>query len=147
MINNHEKISRKWQEALSRNGGRITLPRQIILEVIAASQRPLTPQEVHKQAVNHLSSIGLVTVYRTIDKLVELGLIDRVHHSDQCQTVFRGTPGHQHLMICEACGRSEYFDGLKMEREFQKTAHKLGYIITGHWLQLNGLCPKCQKGK
>ena len=146
MGTNQQKISEKWQEALSRNGGRITLPRQIILEVIAASQRPLSPQEVHAQAVKRLPSIGLVTVYRTIDKLVDLGLVDRVHHSDQCQTVFRGTPGHQHLLVCEACGQSVYFDGLEMEWEFQKTAHKLGYTITGHWLQLNGLCPNCQKG-
>ena len=72
MGTNQQKISEKWQEALSRNGGRITLPRQIILEVIAASQRPLSPQEVHAQAVKRLPSIGLVTVYRTIDKLVDL---------------------------------------------------------------------------
>jgi len=145
MIANQQKISQKWQEALSRNGGRITLPRRIILEVIAVSQRPLTPQEVHSQAVKHLPSVGLVTVYRTIDKLVELGLVERVHHSDQCQTVFRGTPGHQHLLICEDCGRSVYFDGLEIEKEFQKTALQLGYTVSGHWLQLTGLCPNCQK--
>lgn len=142
-----QKITHQWLEALSRNGGRITLPRQIILDVIAVSQRPLTPQEVHAQAVKRLPSIGLVTVYRTIDKLVELGLVDRVHHSDQCQTVFRGSPGHQHLLVCEACGQSVYFNGLEIEKEFKKVAQSFGYTVSDHWLQLSGLCPDCQKRK
>ncbi len=138
-------LSQNWQKELSRAGSRITHPRQVILNVIASSQRPLAPQEVHELAKKQLPHIGLVTVYRTIEKLEELGLIDRVHYSDQCQTVFRGTSSHQHLLICTECGQSVYFDGLEIEKEFQKTANDHGYKISGHWLQLFGLCPKCQK--
>lgn len=141
------KISQAWQHEFILSGGRITRPRQVILGVISGSQRPLTPQEVHEQAQAQLPQIGLVTVYRTIEKLEELGLVNRVHHSDHCQTVFRSTPSHQHLLICTECGQSVYFDGLEIEKEFQKTGENLGYAVTGHWLQLSGLCSGCQKRK
>ena len=144
---NQAKVSQSWQRELSRSGGRITRPRQVILDIIAGSQRPLTPQEVHEGARERLPQIGLVTVYRTIEKLEDLGLVNRVHHSDQCQTVFRSTPSHQHLLICTECGQSVYFDGLEIEKEFQKTGEDLGYTVTGHWLQLSGKCPDCRKGK
>lgn len=141
-----EKTTYKiWEAALSRSGARITHPRRVILKIIAESRRPLTPQEIYGLAKKRSSGIGLVTVYRTIEKLEALGLVDRVHHSDQCQTVFRSTCGHQHLLICTGCGQSVYFEGLEIEKEFQKTAQALGYQISGHWLQLSGLCPNCQK--
>jgi Fe2+ or Zn2+ uptake regulation protein len=142
---NQTKVSQTWQNELTRSGGRLTRPRQVILDVIADSQRPLTPQEVYEQAQKRLPHVGLVTVYRTIEKLEELGLVNRVHHSDHCQTVFRSTPSHQHLLICTECGQSVYFDGLEIEKEFQKTGETLGYTVTGHWLQLSGMCPNCRK--
>jgi len=143
---NQTKVSQIWEHELTRSGGRITRPRQVILNVIASSQRPLTPQEVYEASREQLPHIGLVTVYRTIEKLEALGLVNRVHHSDQCQTVFRSTPSHQHLLICTECGQSVYFDGLEIENEFQKTGETLGYTVTGHWLQLSGMCQDCQKG-
>ena len=139
------KTTDNWESELSHCGYRITQPRHTILEIIAASGRPLTPMEIFDQARTVLPNIGLVTVYRTVEKLEELKLIDRVHHLGQCQTVFRGTRGHQHLLVCTECGRSAYFDGLEAEEQFSAIGKNHGYQITGHWLQLSGLCPDCQK--
>ncbi|MDP2966759.1 MAG: Fur family transcriptional regulator [Pelolinea sp.] len=135
----------KWENELSRSGCRITRPRRVILNIIAASSRPLTPMEIFDQARAVTPNIGLVTVYRTVEKLEGLKLIDRVHHLGQCQTVFRGTRGHQHLLVCTECGRSAYFDGLEAEKQFTTIGNSHGYKITGHWLQLSGLCQECQK--
>jgi Fur family transcriptional regulator, ferric uptake regulator len=134
-----------WQKELSRKGYRITRPRKVILDIIAASNRPLTPMDIFYQARAVMQNIGLVTVYRTVEKLEELKLIDRIHHHGQCQTVFRGTHGHQHLLVCTSCGQSAYFDGLKAEEQFSSIGDNYGYKVTGHWLQLSGLCPQCQK--
>lgn len=89
-------------------------------------------------------STGLVTVYRTIDKLSELKLVERVHQSDRCQTIFRGTQSHRHLLVCTGCGESAYFDGLDVEEKFTDIGNTLGYQVTHHWLQLEGLCHNCQ---
>jgi Fur family ferric uptake transcriptional regulator len=133
-----------WETELTQSGYRITQPRHTILKIISASSRPLTPMEIFNQARLVTPTIGLVTVYRTVEKLEELKLIDRVHHHSQCQTVFRGTRGHQHLLICTECGSSAYFDGLKAEEQFSAIGNSYGYRVTGHWLQLSGLCQMCQ---
>ena len=134
-----------WEEALSRSGCRLTQPRRAILRVIAGSSRPLTPVEIFDQARVFNPSIGLVTVYRTIDRLAELHLVERVHLSDSCQTIFRGTQEHRHLLVCSSCGDSAYFDGLDIEEKFSDIGQSLGYHVTHHWLQLEGLCRNCQE--
>jgi len=146
-MRNHKskKIMQEWEDRLSDHGYRVTSPRRVILDILAESCRPLTPLEVYDRAREKSPKIGLVTIYRTIEKMEELHLIDRVHDHSQCQTVFRATHGHQHLLICSDCGLSAYFDGLEMEDQFEGIGQSYGFQVTGHWLQLNGVCPDCQK--
>ncbi len=59
--------------------------------------------------------MGLVTVYRTVEKLEELGLVQRVHQPSGCQSFIAAAVGHQHLLICQSCGKVVFFDG-KMRR-------------------------------
>jgi Fe2+ or Zn2+ uptake regulation protein len=139
------KTAKSWESELSQSGYRITRPREVILDIIAASSRPITPMEIFNQARSVMPNIGLVTVYRTVEKLEELKLVDRVHHLGQCQTVFRGTQGHQHLLVCTECGSSAYFNGLESEKQFNDIGKSHGYRITSHLLQLSGLCSECQK--
>ena len=138
-------ISKDWENQLSQEGYRITKPRRAILDIVAESPRPLTPLEIYDMARKSNPGIGLVTVYRTIEKLEELGLVKHVHHLGECQTVFRCSSEHQHLLICTECGRSRYFDGLDVEAAFEQIGQQFGYHVTGHWLQLAGLCQDCQK--
>ena len=105
----NSKTANRWENQLSQSGCRITRQRRVILDILAASSRPVTPMEIFDQARAVMPNIGLVTVYRTVEKLEELKLIDRVHHLGQCQTVFRGTYGHQHLLVCTRCGHVSWF--------------------------------------
>ncbi|BBB49797.1 Fur family transcriptional regulator [Pelolinea submarina] len=142
---NRTSLSQKWENQLSQAGYRITQPRRAILDIIAETERPLTPVEIFDLAGAQSAGIGLVTVYRTIEKLEELHLVEHVHHLGDCQTVFRCSEQHQHLLICTKCGSSYYFDGLEVEEQFNQIGKKFGYRITEHWLQLAGLCEECQK--
>ncbi len=145
--NTSNTLSQKWENLLSQAGYRITQPRRAILDIIAESSRPLTPVEIYDKARMQYAGIGLVTVYRTIEKLEELHLVDHVHHLGECQTVFRSSERHQHLLVCTNCGCSRYFDGLEVEDQFNQIGQKLGYRVTGHWLQLAGLCEECQENQ
>jgi Fe2+ or Zn2+ uptake regulation protein len=120
-------------------------PRRAILDIIARSDRPLTPVEIFDMSRAQDPNIGLVTVYRTIEKLEELHLVEHVHYMGDCQTVFRSSDHHQHLLICTNCGKSQYFEGLEVEEQFNQIGRQFGYQITDHWLQLAGLCEECQK--
>lgn len=139
--------SANWLAALQQAGYRLTAPRQAVVEIIANSPFLLDPQNIHDQARQVYPRLGLVTVYRTLEKLEELGLVQRVHHPDGCQAFIAATRGHQHLLICERCSRVQYFsgDGERMDRLMDSVAEESGYQIKDHWLQLFGLCSECQR--
>jgi Fur family transcriptional regulator, ferric uptake regulator len=133
----------KLEQKLQSSGARLTRPRKAILNVIASTEQPLTAMNIFEQARRKAPNLGLVTVYRTIDALESLGLIDRIHGSEDCQTIFRAASGHRHLLSCTDCGRSVYFDGVLAEKEFDRIGREHGFKVTGHLLQLFGLCDAC----
>jgi Fe2+ or Zn2+ uptake regulation protein len=136
--------SSQWLKKLQVNGYRLTESRKAVVEVIANSDRVLTATEVFDLARERCASLGLVTVYRTIAKLEELALVDRVHQPGDCHAYVAAVPGHQHLLICQNCGRATYFEGDSLEALMLQVAQDSGYHVRDHWLQLFGLCLACQ---
>jgi Fur family ferric uptake transcriptional regulator len=137
----------EWFDRLQANGYRLTAPRQAVVETIAAAARLMTPLEVYETARQEYPRLGLVTVYRTVEKLEELGLVQRVHQPSGCQAFVAAAQGHQHLLICESCGAVQYFSGEneQMEAFIGAVAHDSGYHVHEHWLQLFGTCERCQR--
>ena len=134
-----------WLNRLQTNGYRLTTPRRAVVEIVARSQRVLSPAEVFRQARKRYPALGLVTVYRTLEKLEELGLIQRVHQPGGCHTFIATAGGHQHLLICRQCGLAEYFSGDNLDNLMTSIGKNSGYAIKEHWLQLFGLCAECKQ--
>lgn len=134
-----------WLTQLQENGYRLTDARRAVVETVAASQRALTPVEVYDTARRKYGALGLVTVYRTLEKLEELHLIQRVHQPQGCQAFITLGEGHQHLLLCQNCGQASFFEGDDLDGLIQSIARKSGYSIREHWLQLFGLCKNCRK--
>jgi Fur family ferric uptake transcriptional regulator len=89
----------------------------------------------------------LVTVYRTLDLLAQLGLVERIHLPDDCHMILRAARGHEHAVLCTGCGRAEYFPGEDISDWIDRISRESGFTIQSHWLQLQGLCEDCQKLK
>ncbi len=132
-----------WEDALRQHGYRLTAPRQAVVEIVAESGRALNPTEIYDRARVAYPRLGLVTVYRTLEKLEELHLVQRVHRPDNCQAFIAGVEGHQHLLICQNCGRVQYFSGDQLEALIQRVEADTGYQVHDHWLQLFGKCGEC----
>jgi len=133
-----------WLTQLQDNGYRLTGARRAVVEIIGTSQHALTPVEVYDAARDQYPALGLVTVYRTLEKLEELGLIQRVHQPQGCQAFIMAGKGHQHLLLCSKCGKTILFDGDDLDQFIKSVARKTGYQINEHWLQLFGLCENCK---
>jgi Fe2+ or Zn2+ uptake regulation protein len=133
-----------WLGCLAARGYRLTGPRRAVVETIAASQRVLSPFELYEQARRRYPRLGLVTVYRTVEKLEELGLIQRVHQPTGCQAFVAAFDGHQHLLICQRCGRVEYFSGDALDGLMSAVEGESGFEVHDHWLQLFGICTHCR---
>ena len=139
-----ETYADQWMKSLQESGYRLTSPRRAIVERLAASDRALGPLDLFDQGRKDYPGLGLVTVYRTLEKLEQLGLVQRVHQPDGCHMFLRASRGHEHLLVCTSCGRAEFFSGDDLGKLILSIAERSGYQIREHWLQLYGLCATCQ---
>lgn len=133
-----------WITLLQQSGYRLTEPRRALVKIIANSPCALGPLDLYDLARAQYPHIGLVTVYRTLEKLEELGLVQRVHLPDGCHRYLRSVQGHQHILVCTVCGKVEFFEGDDLSRLFHTLAERSGYVINEHWLQLFGYCQDCK---
>ncbi|MEW5720470.1 MAG: transcriptional repressor, partial [Chloroflexota bacterium] len=83
---------------------KLTRSRQAVLETLAQANRHLTPAELYRRAKIKYPHLGLTTVYRTLDLLVELGYIQRVHFAAGCHSYALIAQAHGHHLICSVCG-------------------------------------------
>ena len=133
-------------QVLRQAGYRLTQPRLAILQVLEENDEGLSPEEVHQQGRAICASLGLVTVYRTLDLLTELGLVRRVHSEQRCQG-FASAGSDRHYLICEGCHRMIEFPCHGLEALIESVRQQTGYTINAHLLELSGLCPECQMGQ
>lgn len=138
-------ITHPWSLILKENGYRLTPSRQAVVEILASSRKVMDVQTVFDQARKGHASLGLMSVYRTVEKLEELSLIQKVHHPDGCHSFIAAPDGHQHLLLCLGCGSAEYFEGDELEALFRGIGVQKNYEIIDHWLQLFGLCQACKE--
>lgn len=117
--------------------------RQMVLEAIRALDHPLA-QDVLEEVRRHYSRMSLATVYRNLHALAAEGLIRRVLLPGSSERFDCLTSQHYH-MVCERCGgvfdvAVEYFEQIDSAAQ-QKT----GYSISGHKLQFQGVCARCER--
>ena len=134
----------EWLEKIKVNGYRLTGPRKAIVEEIASSDRILSPQEIYTACKRRYPGLGLVTVYRTIEKLEDLGLVQHVHQPDGCHRVLPAGRGHQHILLCTGCGHAVHFSGDDLTGLLAEISTESGFQIRSHMLQLFGLCSSCR---
>ena len=142
-----------WQGRFQGCGYRLTIPRQAILNFLSSSSKHLSAEEIYLAAHEVYPNIGLTTVYRTLDLLVQMGLVFKFDFGDgrARYELSRGQDGvrqHHHL-VCTDCGRViDYTDFIDKETElFNQTekglSKKYNFKITNHLIQFYGLCDKC----
>jgi len=137
-------IANSWMGQLKDHGYRLTGARNAVVETVADAEQALTPLEVFDLARRKYAALGLVTVYRTLEKLEELNLVQRVHQPAGCQAFIAASKGHQHLLLCQSCGQAIYIDGDDLDPLIDKLSRQTGFRIDEHWLQFFGLCMNCQ---
>lgn len=139
-LQNQKKV---WLSKLEDSGFRITSPRCAVIDVMVNAGSLLEPMDIFLKARSVYPGLGLVTVYRTLEKLEQLDLIQKVHDQNGCHSYIAASDGHQHLLICADCHKVEYFSGDDLAPLIDSLGRQKGYKITDHWLQLSGICADC----
>jgi len=141
---------KKLTSALRQHGYKLTRQRRAILKVISTSCSHLTPAKIYEQAAREDSSIGLVTVYRTIDILASLGFICKIHTDGSSQSFLVRKPEahqHHHHLVCSSCGNVVDFTDCNLDELQRDLSRKTGFDIESHFLEFHGRCPDCSKGR
>ncbi|MDP1851698.1 MAG: transcriptional repressor [Candidatus Planktophila sp.] len=100
-------------------------------------------QEVYQLMQREGQSIGLTTVYRTLQSLVNEKIVDILRREDG-EAIYRlcGDTHHHHI-VCKGCGDTIEIEGGAVEKWAQSLAAEHGYRDVGHSAEIFGLCPKC----
>lgn len=129
-------------EALASARVRLTAPRRRVVETIGLRTGHFTAAELLDAGT---AAAGRATVFRTLDLLVGLGLIERLDLRDGTHAYVRCEPRHHHHVVCDVCGRAAEVGDCGMGEVAATVARLTGYRIDGHRLELHGRCPACRE--
>jgi len=146
-----------WREKFRGYGYRLTVPREAVLDVLSKTSDHLSAEDVYFEVRKIYPDIGLTTVYRTLELLVQMGLASKFDFGDSRARyeLSEGSKGigHHHHLICTNCRRIiDYTDFIEEEMDLVRRteeglSRKFNFKITNHIVQFYGLCDKCQGGK
>jgi Fur family ferric uptake transcriptional regulator len=136
---------------LARRGYRLTGPRRVVLESLAAAREPRTVADIHRSLGS--ARANLVSVYRTVKLLCEMGLV-RATDATQGQRRYElAEPftAHHHHLICRRCGQIEDLAGCLLDRAVlarlgRQVRQSHRFRVTDHELRFFGICPRCDDG-
>jgi len=111
-----------------------------------ASDRFRPAQEIHAQMRLDGESVGLTTVYRHLQLLVDEGVVHTVQLDDR-QAAYRwcGHSVHHHHLVCRGCGESRELVDSEFESYVARAATGQGFTDLSHSFEIFGTCPKCQR--
>lgn len=125
---------------LQRSGHRVTAARRRVFAALDTSPTPMT-----MRALIAASQTERTSVYRTIQLLLRLGVVSLVpigwKRRYELAEPFRH---HHHHLVCKQCGRVVDIASPQLESLITAVAHRSGYHLTGHHIELQGICAACQ---
>ena len=134
-------------DALERRGCRRTAPRRRLLAAIARRTAPFTAAELWAAVQAEDPGIGRATVFRTLDLLAEVGLVQRLADETGAggATYLACGPEHHHHLICTGCGRVDDFTDSALESRIAESAGQHAFALQDHRVDLYGICADCRQ--
>jgi Fur family ferric uptake transcriptional regulator len=144
-------IASRWREhtedALRGAGFRSGGARAAVLDLLAGQNCCASAQEIHEQLRGGKNrSVGIASVYRVLDVLAELRLVQRVDVGDGIARFEPALPDgdHHHHVVCDDCGKVEPFSDPSLETAIARASQRLGYSVDAHEVVLRGECGDCR---
>jgi len=137
---------KKLLSVLKKHGYKLTPQRRAVLRVLSSGQEHLTPADIYEKVQPECPGIGLVTIYRLLQILTELGFICEIHTNDNSRRyLIRRQPEHHHHLICSGCGTVVEFTDCDLSGLGKRLSRETGFEIETHLLEFVGRCRSCQK--
>jgi Fur family transcriptional regulator, ferric uptake regulator len=131
-------------DAIDRSAHRMTEPRRAVARLIADRDGHFSAADLVSEARERRLAVGRATIFRTLDLLAELDLVERIDLPTGEHAYVACEPAHHHHVVCSGCGRSDDIDDAGMRAVVREVERRTGYAISEHRLELFGLCADCQ---
>lgn len=125
-----------------RRGG----ARRAVLELLGEQECALTALEIEDALLGRGRRVSRASVYRIVDELEGLGLVQRVETGQamaRFEPLRRGTEHHHHL-VCDHCGQVAPFSDDELERTIRRLSERVPLSVSEHEIVLHGACDSCQ---
>ncbi len=123
---------------------RFTNPRKAVFDTLKVATAPLS----HMEIAHMTPHADKVSIYRTIDLFMKLGIVVAVPHGwkQRYELAAPFRPHHHHLH-CEVCGVVEEIQSAQLEKIIHALADRQGFLVTGHMFEITGMCSNCRTSK
>jgi Fur family ferric uptake transcriptional regulator len=131
-------------DALRGRGGRITIGRRAIVRALyTADDHHVTADDVAAIVQAHHPDVHLSTVYRTLEALVELGVVDRIALGEQSRVVYHLADHAHHHLVCERCGTVVEVPEQVAAGLARRISKRYGFTVARSRLAIRGRCHDC----
>lgn len=144
---NEEKV----KDLLREKGLKVTSQRLMVLNILSThGDEHLTVEEIYDLAKEESPEIGLATIYRTVQVLLELHVIEKVTFDDgfaryELNGEETGSGHRHHHAICTQCGKVYFLETDLLDTLEKQVFKSLGFEVTDHEVKLYGLCSACRR--
>ena len=141
-----DKTLEAFKTYITRNGLRLTRQREVILQAFLDTEGHVSAEDLYRKVSSKDPTIGLATVYRTLNLLVECGLAQRRQFGEG-QGRFEHILEHEHHdhLVCTRCGSIAEFYSPEIEHLQEEVSRAQRFRVFSHRLELYGLCERCQR--
>lgn len=142
-----EGEAKLFERYLKRNGYNWTAERKAVAGMVFSLHEHFTAEDLTTLLKSSEKPVSRASVYRTLNLLVESGLVRRFELAGQT-TCYEHVFGHEHHdhLICMQCGRVTPLEDPYLEQAQQEACSKLGFRPQGHYLEIYGVCSTCTSG-
>jgi Fur family transcriptional regulator, ferric uptake regulator len=133
--------------SIERAGYRSSTPRAAVVGALAELGCSATAREIGDLVRDRGDHVGVASIYRALDLLAELRLVQRVEVGEGTARYEPALPDgeHHHHLVCDRCGEVTPFEDDGLERAINRTSRRVDFAIAAHEITLRGECPTCRR--
>lgn len=138
----------KMADYLGKNGMKYTSARKAVLECVSGIKGHFDAEELYECLKKGKARVSRASIYRAVPIMLKSGVIREASRGKNgARYEYEAGKGHHDHMECASCGRLVEFHNEEIEKLQDVVSKRYGFVLTGHSLELKGLCRECSKKK
>ena len=145
----YEEFLLKFKKVIKKNGLNNTYHRDIILKVLFECDVHLKAEDIKVKAKEKFGvNIGIATIYRTLNLLENMNIINSISIDDQSGKIYElAIQSHHDHLVCTQCNKIVEFYNKELEELQENVANRHKFKLLNHNMILYGICKECQNAK